>query len=630
MSHTPLEENHPRDVARPGMVDCTMRDILLRLDRWISLHRSDLVARLAPGVEIATATGNVPEAARDWFRWHDGVRGPCAGLVLGWRPLAWEEARAAADLAARDPYALEGDWHPGWLPFAASDNGNLLVLDTEGVFLQADAVVEVVRGASTRVRHAPSLAVWLNALVETLEDDCWAPDADGVWSPTPENGDLWNTLVLDHEGYPVRFDPSWEHARIPPRPLDWRDAYAHALAESAVESVWFGTPRGDVALGHLLGASLDTSLARIDAAPTERRAGELSRLAATLRAAGDLRAGEILSRWIACATPFDALEALPTLDLADAALRDALVSRTAAWMRAREAGSVAWSLALGEALAPVDLTAAASVRGWQGRLRSGRMGLDAEVLLVAQTEAKRDPAAAAARVDGVLAAIHGRTIDGALDTFRVHAAVRAALVTGRVDALLRGWTRGNDRRCIDAMTALVREGDAARAAAVPDEVESAWLGDALALHLANLTGRAPDDRARRALDRHTDWEFEHVLDASVHGAVCEVRARHHLRHGDADAARDLRAQHLGALQRAAAETLDACLAQVLETSPGVRPDGADDALATLRRWDQLTPDPFALSTLRRLLPKVLMTDPSAVTSLATSLRDAARRVASSV
>jgi hypothetical protein len=472
--------------------------------------------------------------------------------------------------------------------------------------------------------------VWLNALVETLEDDCWAPDADGVWSPTPENGDLWNTLVLDPEGYPIRVDPSWEHIRFPQRPLDWREAYAHALGESAVEAVWLGAARGDVALGHLLGDPLDTALARVDAAPMARRPGELARLASVLRAGSHARAGEILQRWITCATPFDALEALPSLELSDAALRDALVSRTAAWMRAREPGSVAWSLCLAEALAPVDVPAATSVRGWHGRLRSGRIGLTAEALLVAQTEAKTDPAAAGARIDGVLAHVHVGFLDGALDTFVVNAGVRAALATGRVDALLRGWTRGNDRRCFDAMAALVREGDEARAAAVPDEVESAWLGEVLALHLANLTGRAPDDRARRALDRGRDGEFRDVFDASVHGAVCEVRARHHLRHGDPGAARELRAHHLGALQRTAAEALSTALAQMPETSPFARPEGAEDALTALRRWDQLTPDPFALSGLLRLLPKVLAADPTAATPLRDALREAAGRVAASV
>ncbi len=269
-----------------------MRDLLDRLNRWISLHRSDLVARLAPGIEIAPELGDIPDAARDWFRWSDGLRGEGPGLVLGWRPLGWEASRAAAALAARDPYALEGDWHPGWLPFAASERGDLLVLDTDGVLGEPDAVVEVVRGASTRVRHAPSLAVWLDALVETLEDDCWAPDADGVWSPTPDSGDLWNTLVLDPEGYPIRVDPRWEEIRLPPRPLDWREAYAHALGESALEAVWLGATRGDVALGHLLGDSLDTALARIDAAPMERRPGRALRGSRPSSAQGRIHARE--------------------------------------------------------------------------------------------------------------------------------------------------------------------------------------------------------------------------------------------------------------------------------------------------------------------------------------------------
>lgn len=607
-----------------------MRDVLERLDRWISLHRSDLVARLAPGIEVAPELGDIPDAARAWFRWSDGLRGEGPGLVLGWRPLGWEASRAAAALAARDPYAPEGDWHPGWLPFAACDNGNLLVLDTGGALGEPDAVVEVVRGASLRVRHAPSLPVWLNALVDSLEDEFWSPDADGEWIPTPECDDLWNTLVLDPEGYPVRFDPSGERVPSIPRPLDLREAYAHALAESAVEAVWHGVPRGDVAFGHLLGAALDASLARIDAAPAERRPDELARLAATLRAAGDPRAGEVLQRWIACARPFDALEALPTLDLTDAALRDALVSRTAAWMRIRETGCVAWSLCLADALAPIDAPAAASLEGWRGRVRSGRTGSTVEALLAARREAQRDPAAAAAHFDGALRDVQLDLLDRTLYRFVVDAAVRAAVATGRANALLGGWTRGNDRRCFDSMTTLVREGHAARAAAVPDEVENGWLGDALALHLANLLGRAPDARALRALDLGADWEVEFVFDAAMRGAVCEVRARHHLRHGDPEAARAVRAQHLGALQRVSTEALAACLPRVAETPPGARPDGAEDALTKLCPRDRLWPSPFALTELRRLLPKVLAADPTAAEPLARALRDASARAAASV
>ena len=226
------------------------------------------------------------------------------------------------------------------------------------------------------------------------------------------------------------------------------------------------------------------------------------------------------------------------------------------------------------------------------------------------------------------------TLDRALDRLLHNSALRARWIAGEavfdLDDDDREALRCVDGAQLDAMAALVREGDEARAAAVPDEVESAWLGEVLALHLANLTGRAPDDRARRALDRGSDGEFRDVFDASVHGAVCEVRARHHLRHGDPGAARELRAHHLGALQRTAAEALSTALAQVPETSPFARPEGAEDALTALRRWDQLTPDPFALSGLLRLLPKVLAADPTAATPLRDALREAAGRVAASV
>jgi cell wall assembly regulator SMI1 len=609
-----------------------MREILDRLDRWLSAHRPDFAARLAPGVEIPASFGAVSDAARAWFRWHDGERGPAdgAGLVLGWRLLGWEDSLAAAALAARDPHALEGDWHPGWLPILGRSNGDLIVLDTGAFFGEPEAVVEYLHGTSTRVVHAPSLDVWLDALVETLEDDAWAPDPDGVWVPTGADTDLWNSLVLEPEGYPSRVDPSWEGAPWRPRPLEWRDAFAHAFAESAVEALWFGAPRGDVALDHQLGAPLDAALARIDAAPADRRAGELARLAAVLRAEAHPRAGEIGLRCVACADPFGALDALAYVDLTDGALRAELVARTAAWMRARTAGSVAWSLLLADALAPLDAPAAAEVRGWNGRLRSGRASLTSERLILSAATARTDPAGAAALVEAVLPEAPSWVFNDDRDAFTVRAAVRAAVLTGRVDALLRHWTGRDDRRCFAAVEALVREGQAARAAAVPDEVSTPWLGDALALHVANLTGRAPDARAQRALETDRDGEFEYVLDASVHGAVCDARARHYLRTGDRAAAHEVRARHLGALQRAQAEALAGALARVPEESPGVRVEGAEEALAALRPWSELTPDPFALTALRRLLPKVLQTDATAAAPLRVALREAAQRIAAGV
>lgn len=179
-----------------------MREILDRLDRWLATHRPDLAARLAPGVEIPESFGAVSDAARAWFRWHDGERGPAggAGLVLGWRLLGWEESLAAATLAASDPHALKDDWHSGWLPILGRSNGDLIVLDTGAVFVEPEAVVEYLHGTSTRVVHAPSLEVWLDALVETLEDDAWAPGSDGVWAPTSAYTDLWSSLVLEPEG----------------------------------------------------------------------------------------------------------------------------------------------------------------------------------------------------------------------------------------------------------------------------------------------------------------------------------------------------------------------------------------------------------------------------------------------
>jgi len=609
-----------------------MREILQRLDQWLSTHRPDFVAGLAPGVEIPASFGDVPDAARAWFRWHDGAHGPAdgAGLVLGWQPLGWEASCAAAALAAREPYALQDDWFPGWVPLLRHANGDLLVIDTGAAYEEPAAVVQCIHGTSTRVVQGPSLEVWLDALVETLEEGAWAPDADGTWSPTEAYPDLWDTLVLQPEGYPRRVDARWERGALPARPLDWRDAFAHAFAESAVEALWHGIPLGDVALGYQLGASLDACLLRIDAAPSPRRAAELARLAAVLRAEAHPRAAEISLRWLDCTEPFGALDTLASLDLTDATLRDPLVARTAAWMHVRTPGGVVWCRVFAEALAPVDAAAAAAVRGWHGRLLSGRSGLTAEHLLDAAATAATDPVGAAVLVDGVLREVPSWVNGDDRDTFLVGAAVRAALATGRIDALLRCWTERDDRRCFAAVEALVREGQMARAAAVPDEVQTPWLGDAVALHVANLTGRPLDARALRARSTDDDGSVVYLFDPSVLGAVSHVRARHALGSGDRDTAQAFRARHLEPLQRETAEALTSALLRLPDAPPGDRVEGAEAALVALRPWAELVPDASALMSLRRLLPKVLKADATAAVPLRIALQEAAQRVAAGV
>lgn len=609
-----------------------MREILQRLDRWLGTHRPDFVAGLAPGVEIPAASGDVSDAVRAWFRWHDGAQTTAdgAGLVLGWQLLGWEASCAAAALAARDPYALQDDWHPGWVPILRHANGDLLVIDTGAAYAESAAVVQCLHGTSTRVVLGPSLEVWLEALVETLEDGAWAPDADGTWAPTDAYPDLWDTLVLEPEGYPNRVDARWERGALPARPLDWRDAFAHAFAESAVEALWHGTPRGDVALGYALGASLDACLLRIDAAPAHRRAAELARLAAVLRAEAHPRAAEISLRWIDCAEPFGALDTLASLDLADATLRDALVARTAAWMHVRTPGGVVWCRVFAEALAPVDAAAAAAVRGWHGRLLSGRTGLTAEHLLDAAATAATDPAGAVGLMEGVQREVPSWVNRDDRDTFLVGAAVRAALATGRIDALLRCWTERDDPRCFAAVEALVREGQTARAAAVPDAVQTPWLGDAVALHVATLTERPLDARALRACSTDDDGSVVYLFDPSVLGAVSHVRARHALRSADRATAQEFRTRHLEPLQREAAEALTSALLRLPEAQPGERVEGAEAALVALRPWSELTPDASALTALRRLLPKVLKADATVAVPLRSALQEAALRVAAGV
>lgn len=595
-----------------------MQRALARLDRWLTLHRPDVVARRRPGVEVTASGGALSDAARAWFRWQDGVFDPTdrAGLVAGWQPLGWEASRAAAGLAARDPDALDGDWRAGWIPIAAHVGGNLLVLDAVAAFAVADAVVEVHAGSSTRVVLAPSLAVWVDALAETLEEGDWSRGVDGVWNATPENPELWERLVLEPPGYPRRHDEGWELAPSRARALDWREAYAVALAEAVLASLWRGVPRGDVALGVRLGAPLDDALARVDDAPPDRVAGELAPLAALLRETSHPRAAEITARWLSCATPFDALEALAGWTLADPSLRAALVSRTAEWARARVAGSVAWSLAFSDALAPFDEGEAAAVRRWSGRLRGGSAAAHAERLLRASMRATTDPAGAAARFDDALSEVRRRSVDDALDAFLVGAEVRLAIAVGRVDALLSIWTARDDPRCFAAMTALVRAGQVERASAMPDAAATAWLGDALALHHATLTHGDLDHRARRAL-QVVDGE-DALYDAALRGAASEARVRSHLRRGARGAALAERARHQGALKGAAVVTLAGLLAQVPKDPVGARAADAESALNALLRWDELTPSAFAVSSLRRLLPRVLSAD----ATIASPLRDA--------
>ena len=158
----------------------SMKELLARLDQWLSAHRKRFQHALQPGASsadfdaLAAALGNpVPEELRTLLAWHNGQNPDVPGAFEGsWNLLSAQEiAETKKDL---DAESHEG-WNKAWAPFLDDDNGNFLCLE---IGSHECPVIECWRGRSDHPKIAPSLSAWLADFVAALERGAYTEDSE--------------------------------------------------------------------------------------------------------------------------------------------------------------------------------------------------------------------------------------------------------------------------------------------------------------------------------------------------------------------------------------------------------------------------------------------------------------------
>jgi cell wall assembly regulator SMI1 len=171
----------PATIAAPNEPSGhNLRDLLGRVDKWLSAHRSRFQHALKPGASsadldtLAAALGKpVPEELRTWLGWHNGQNADVPGAFeQNWILMSAQEMAEAKKELDAQPH--EGRQH-NWVPFLDDDNGNYLCLDLSA---PGCPVRECWRGRSDHPTAAPSLSAWVSEFVSGLERGAYVEDSE--------------------------------------------------------------------------------------------------------------------------------------------------------------------------------------------------------------------------------------------------------------------------------------------------------------------------------------------------------------------------------------------------------------------------------------------------------------------
>ncbi|HEY7158217.1 MAG TPA: SMI1/KNR4 family protein, partial [Gemmataceae bacterium] len=164
----------------PPRAPASVKELLSRVDKWLSAHRSRFQRALLPGANaadcdaLAAALGKpLPEELRIWLTWHNGQNAEVPGAFeQSWNLMSAEQiAEAKKELDAESD---EG-WQKAWVPFLDDDNGNYLCLDLDSPGCPVRACW---RGRSDHPLAAPSLSAWLADFVAALERGAYSEDSE--------------------------------------------------------------------------------------------------------------------------------------------------------------------------------------------------------------------------------------------------------------------------------------------------------------------------------------------------------------------------------------------------------------------------------------------------------------------
>jgi cell wall assembly regulator SMI1 len=195
------------------------------LDIWLARNRPDYYAKLKPGLtdEDLTALENalnvtLPEEFRALYRWRNGQSTEdYEALSFRMTLLPADEILSAwetvTELQKDGMFETESHWNVRWVPFLASDSGDLFCVDTGGVFGgPVGQVIEFWHDDYRRWMSASSLRKWLEVLVTAFET--------GLIASVEEDPDQYEEdeeipteyAVVDEEAFAAlrsRFDPGY-------------------------------------------------------------------------------------------------------------------------------------------------------------------------------------------------------------------------------------------------------------------------------------------------------------------------------------------------------------------------------------------------------------------------------------
>lgn len=192
-----------------------IKDTLAALQAWMENHAAGVAFR-PPAYSAALDNFEeksgltLPDDLRQLLMLADGETRQSAGSIGNWRIMPINEIQAAwgmlTQLAAKgafsdlspdpSPYLRKTWWHPGWVPFVSSDQGNYYCIDTDPPEMERCGQVLLFRQEHTeRPLVGASLAHWLSNINRDLTAGVYTFDeVEGF------NGEafLWSSLEGKH------------------------------------------------------------------------------------------------------------------------------------------------------------------------------------------------------------------------------------------------------------------------------------------------------------------------------------------------------------------------------------------------------------------------------------------------
>ena len=168
-----------------------------RLDTWLKTNRPEYYAGLGPGATKAQIQAceeqlgrTFPDSLKAFYAWKNGDSGPGAFQYNRYLMTLKDIVTTCQTL---DPM-IGGDfeeknwWSAKWIPFLANGGGDHICVDTEGTFTaNAGQIIHFWHDWESRNIAYPTLDMWLQCFVETLEMGLWHIGQGGNFAPIDED-----------------------------------------------------------------------------------------------------------------------------------------------------------------------------------------------------------------------------------------------------------------------------------------------------------------------------------------------------------------------------------------------------------------------------------------------------------